>query len=240
MSDKEKDPNQEDENLNQEGQESDDSFGLPDLEYQPLDQEEEESSDDSMSDDDESEETDSEDAYEASEVPDDEVTEKPAYMEDNDSKAPLIIGLLVTVVIVVGGLGYFLGWYDGFMGSEPEPVVVEQPQPEPEPEPEPDPEPEPVVEEVEEPEIIPGEVRTITERTQRYYVIISSSIDGDLAMDLAQELAEQGNSPSIIPPYGDKIYYRLAIDDRGSFQEAQSRADELKTDLGDGLWVLKY
>jgi len=239
MSDKEKDPNQEDENLNQEGQESDDSFGLPDLEYQPLDQEEEESSDDSMSDDADSDDTDSDDTIEDTEVPDDEVAQKPAYMEDNDSKAPLIIGLLVTVVIVVGGLGYFLGWYDGLM-SEPEPVVVEQPEPEPDPEPEPEPEPEPVVEEPAEPEITPGEVRTITERTQRYYVIISSSIDGDLAMDLAKELAEQGNSPSIIPPYGDKIYYRLAIDDRGSFQEAQTRADELKADHGDGLWVLKY
>ena len=45
MSDKEKDLNQEDENINQEGQDSsEDSFGLPDLDYEPLDEDEESSS----------------------------------------------------------------------------------------------------------------------------------------------------------------------------------------------------
>ena len=120
---------------------------------------------------------------------------------------------------------------------------VEEPQPEPEPivVEEPEPEPEPVIEEPEpEPEIIPGEVRTITERTSRYYIIISSSIDGDLAMDMGKKLAEAGKSPVIIPPYGGKIYYRLAVEDHATFNEAQSRADELKAEMGDGLWVLKY
>ena len=94
MSDKEKDLNQEDENLNQGGQESDDSFGLPDLDYQPLDQDEEESSDDTGA----SEELEEEDIV-VEEVPDDEVLEKPSYMEDDDSKAPLIIGLIVTIIV---------------------------------------------------------------------------------------------------------------------------------------------
>ena len=59
-------------------------------------------------------------------------------------------------------------------------------------------------------------------------------------MDMAKKLAEAGNSPSVIAPYGGKMYHRLAVASFDSFQEAQTRADELKADMGDGLWVLKY
>lgn len=238
MSDKEKDLNQDDENLNQENQDSDDSFGLPELEYEPLDEESEESAEEE-----EVEQEEYEEEFEVDEVPDDEVDERPAYMEDNDSKAPLVIGLIVTVIIVLGALGYFMGWFDGLLGSEePKQEIVDtQPEPDPDPEPEPEPEPEPVVEDIsEEPEVIPGEITTISERTGRYHIIVSSSIDGDLAMDMAEKLAEAGSSPSIINPYGGKMYHRLAIASFDSFQEAQSRADELKAEMGDGLWVLKY
>ena len=132
MSDKEKDLNQDDENLNQENQDSDDSFGLPELEYEPLADEDEESPEEEEV---EQEEDIEDDDFEAEEVPDDEVTERPAYMEDNDSKAPLVIGLIVTVVIVLGALGYFMGWFDGLLGGEEPKQEVVEAQPEPEPEP---------------------------------------------------------------------------------------------------------
>ncbi len=85
-----------------------------------------------------------------------------------------------------------------------------------------------------------GTVTTISERTNRYYVVIASFVDDDLAADYGSKLAPDGVSTTIIPPFGGKQFYRLAIADHGSFAEAQTNADELKGTYGEGLWVLKY
>lgn len=45
------------------------------------------------------------------------------YMKDDDSILPLIIGLVITVIIVLGGLGYFMGWYD--LNEQPNPTKYE-------------------------------------------------------------------------------------------------------------------
>ena len=85
-----------------------------------------------------------------------------------------------------------------------------------------------------------GAIETLEQRTGHYFVIISSSVDGDLAMDRAKKLSEKGVSSKIIPPFGKWKFYRLGIGDYDSFASAQSSADASKGEYGDALWVMKY
>ena len=85
-----------------------------------------------------------------------------------------------------------------------------------------------------------GTIETLAARTGHYYVVISSSVDGDLAMDRAKKLSTEGKSTKIVPPFGKWKYYRLCIGDFDSFASAQSSADASKGEYGDALWVLKY
>lgn len=86
----------------------------------------------------------------------------------------------------------------------------------------------------------PGTIEQLTERTRRYYVVIASAIDDDLIMDHAQRLSAGGASPKIIPPFGKSKFYRLAVDVADTFADAQTKADELKATYGDAVWVLRY
>ncbi len=85
-----------------------------------------------------------------------------------------------------------------------------------------------------------GVIETLAERTQRYYVVITSNIDDDLIMDYAKKLSAKGVSSKIIPPFGKTKYYRLVISDEDTFVKAQSDADAAKAEYGDALWVIKY
>src|SRR6185369_4210844 len=47
-----------------------------------------------------------------------------------------------------------------------------------------------------------GTIETLSGRTGHYFVVVSSSVDGDLAMDRAKKLSAEGKSCKIIPPFG--------------------------------------
>ena len=85
-----------------------------------------------------------------------------------------------------------------------------------------------------------GTIETLSERTRRYYVVISSAVDGDLVMDYAKKLSTQGVSTKIIPPFGKYKFYRLAIADHDTFALAQTNADGVKGQYGDAVWVIRY
>jgi len=85
-----------------------------------------------------------------------------------------------------------------------------------------------------------GTIEILTERTGRYYVVIASAIDNDLLMDYAKKLGAQGISSKIIPPFGKHKVSRITIAEGDTFNVAQAKADELKAEYGDALWVVKY
>jgi hypothetical protein len=86
-----------------------------------------------------------------------------------------------------------------------------------------------------------GSIETLTERTRRYYVVAASAIDGDLLMDKAKVLSQKGVSCKIIPPFGKTKFYRLAIAEGDTYATTQSTADGMKGgDYGDALWVIRY
>lgn len=236
----------ENENLN------DDSFGLPDLDYKPLESTPQEQP-----------------APKAEEKVTEPVAEKPVntetkketetrsnytqsyspYMEEeNKSKAPVIIGVVVAVAVVVAGaLFYFFVYKPG--QDEKERIANEVR----------------LKREREEQELRDrqaleeaarkraadslaalnaqpkeGTIETLTDRTRRYYVVITSAVDGDLVMDYAKKLSAKGVSTKIIPPFGKYKFSRLAIGDFDTFANAQASADAAKSDYGNAVWVLKF
>lgn len=87
---------------------------------------------------------------------------------------------------------------------------------------------------------VAGTVETLNGRTGRYYVVIASAIDGDLIMDYAKELSAKGVNAKIIPPYGKVRFHRLTVAEGETFATAQQTADELKSEYTNGTWVIKY
>jgi len=85
-----------------------------------------------------------------------------------------------------------------------------------------------------------GTIETLEQRTGKYYVVVASAVDVDLLTDYAKKLSEKGVSSKIIPPFGKYKVYRITIDSGDSFAMAQAKADGLKAEYGDAVWVLKY
>lgn len=86
----------------------------------------------------------------------------------------------------------------------------------------------------------PGSIQTLEAPTGQYYVVVHSSIDGDLIMDQAKKFSAEGISSVIIPPFGKWKFHRLSITSEGTFSLAQQQANQLKEKYGQDLWVLRY
>ena len=74
-----------------------------------------------------------------------------------------------------------------------------------------------------------------------YYVIVASHIDMDLAMDYAQKIVQKkAIHVKVIMPEKDKYFVRVAVAHEKSFEEANQKAQELKGEYGESVWVMKY
>ncbi len=108
-------------------------------------------------------------------------------------------------------------------------------------------EPEPVEEEPfednwvpAEPEVTEGSVSSISSRTGKYYLIVGSFIDSDLARDYGQKLAKEGISSKIIEPSGTRKFYRLSVKDAESVEELNTELDSMRSKFGENVWIVKY
>lgn len=145
--------------------------------------------------------------------------------------------ILVLAGILVGGWFY----YDYSSGERPEAdkkeAIVEEQVPTPTPA-------APVEEAVELPQE-EVETFTLTEVKSRidrprYFLVVASFIDEDLAKDRAEELHAKEMNTFLVYPYGDIAYYRLAIGQYESFALAAEDIEKVKGDFKENLWVLKY
>ncbi len=85
-----------------------------------------------------------------------------------------------------------------------------------------------------------GIIETISSETGRFYVVVSSSVDDDLAMDYAKKLVKEGNIVKIIEPsYRNKLFYRVSLGDYDTWDQAVASIGTFSS-YGNGVWVLKY
>ena len=85
-----------------------------------------------------------------------------------------------------------------------------------------------------------GTIEAISERTNRYYVVVSSGLDGDLAMDYAKKEVNNGTNIKLLSPLGTNKFHRVTVADHDSWAAAENAANDLKSTFGDDVWVLKY
>jgi hypothetical protein len=226
---------------------SEDNFGLPDLDYKPLDQLNETSAPAAESQqefplvEETSEETISEESIRE---------ERAAYVPQEPepaSKAPMIIAILIGLVVLVAG---FLVWKyviepsnqkakleqlakEKLKKEQAEQARLAQQRAEEERQ-------RLTAEAAAKAKPAEGTVESLTAPTGRYYVVIASAVDGDLVMDYAKKLSAKGVGSKIIPPFGKWKFNRLAIGDHDSYAAAQSAADAIKGEYGSAVWVVRY
>lgn len=219
-----------------------DNFGLPDIEYKPLDQLEEAKSAE-------------EPAQETSEPSDEPLRsqtysdESPVYEEEEESSssAPKIIGVLIVLVVLIAGVLIYQFVYKPKQEAKAKQEKIDKDKAEADKKAEEERQAKLAEEERLKREAAAanakpaeGTIETLSERSGHYYVIIASSIDGDLVMDQAKKLSAKGVGSKIIPPFGKWKFYRLGIGNFDSFSNAQSSADASKGEYGSALWVMKY
>jgi len=99
----------------------------------------------------------------------------------------------------------------------------------------------PVVEEPIEESVEEGFVQTINAPTGRYYIVINSFFDGDLAVDYANQLAEDGFDSKILSPPEKKGFHRVVINEEfGTWQDAEANKGQFIEIFGEDIWVLKF
>lgn len=264
----EKDPK--DEELNPQGQddinEADDSFGLPDLDYKPLDEASEESDEELGTENTdpvevESEEVEDSDGTEkVEEEPynyesegQEEEEEKPELryqIEEKSSNAPKILLGILAVIIIAAGVWY-MGYYrpqqqeiaDAEKAKQ-EQIAADKAAEAAVLKAERDKAAAAAAEEArlaaEAEELAKAGVQILTERSGRYYIILESFIDGDFAKDFGNKIAKEGTPSFLIPPYSKKKMQRVGIGSYDSHGEAQSALNDLPSEFGTGKWILKY
>lgn len=228
------------------GNESEDSFGLPDIEYKPLDEVKDEVNEDastsSMSEEPETpvkEQQPEEDRY---------VYTPP---EEEKSKAPLIIGLVIGAVIIAACFLIYNYVYKPAQEKERQEQIAAEKAAAEKAEREKqarlareqeDARQKAIADSIAAANAKPqvATIETLTERTRRYYVVISAGIDDDLVLDYAKRLSKEGVGTKIIPPFGKTKFYRLAIADHETYALAQANADEEKSKYGNEVWVVRY
>jgi len=220
------------ENLN-EGNSGEDSFGLPDIEYKPLDNPEQAAAQ-------------AEEPYKQQEPERETYSYKPE--EETKSNAPVVIAIVIGLVLVVAAfLVYQYVYKPQAIEKQKKELAAKAAEKQRREEAarlakEKEAEEQRLRDEAaavaDKPAI--GTIETLSGRTGRYYVVIASAVDGDLIMDYANKLSARGVGTKIIPPYGKWKFYRLTIGDFDSFAAAQTSADAAKPEFGQGAWVKKY
>lgn len=86
----------------------------------------------------------------------------------------------------------------------------------------------------------PGTIEMLRSATGRYYVVLSSSIDDDLAMDFAKKLAKEKINVKILETHADKLtYYAVSPADFDTREDAEAAVGDY-SNYSTGIWVLRY
>lgn len=174
---------------------------------------------------------------------------KTSYYEATNNSSGRMTKIIILGVVLFTAIALVLWMMIGDPSSE-KPVAekeVKKEQPKPKPKPQPKAEEKPAEQAVQSTpspaaasSVAAGTVTKLEERTGKAYVVISSFFDEDLAMDHANKLADEGQSPYVIPPFADHRFWRVGIAEYNTMSDAQSQIGQYTADFGDDIWPLKY
>jgi|TARA_B110000046_G_scaffold44944_1_gene49975 hypothetical protein len=97
--------------------------------------------------------------------------------------------------------------------------------------------PEPVLESISE---ASGTISEITQPLNKYYLIVASFFDKDLAIDYADKLILSGSNVIIIPPFSKSKFTRVALGEYETLEKVSAGINNYKDEFDEQLWVLKY
>lgn len=175
----------------------------------------------------------------SSSVPD--AGKNPEKKEKKD-RTNWVILLILLFILAVGYGVYHFGLMEDFNRNTPEATAEDTTPPAVEsPEPEPSPEPEAAIPETEEPTTAP-QLTEIEGRegSPRYFLVVGSFIDDDLARDYSSRLNNSGLNTFLVHPYGNINFYRLAVGQFENLDLALEAMESSQNDYKENLWVLKY
>jgi cell division septation protein DedD len=166
-----------------------------------------------------------------------EPTEEPAEeveAENEEQKKGYLWLIIMLGAIIIAALLYFCVFDKDDDAQEEkieevQPEIIPEPEPEPEPVKEPEPEPEPQ-----------ATVYTISAPDGRFYVIVGSFYDVDLAEDKANEIVGMGMDAFMLEPVEGFIFHRVAVKVTERQSEAFGALGGLKPEFGDDIWVVKF
>jgi len=248
---KRKKPNEDQSDNSENINESDDNFGLPEIEYEPLNRDEVKIEDTSTIKEERTEtteETISEPSEYQTETSEERSHEYVFDEPEETSSAPKIIGGIIGLIVVVAAVWFFMVYQPKKKEAEERARQEEMIRQEAARKIAADQAAELQRQEREKrmadslANAVPkeGAIETLSGRTGQYYVVVSSDIDDDLIMDYAKKLSKKGISSKIIPPHGKVKFFRLGIAEAGTYSDAQAKADGLKGEYDAGAWVIKY
>lgn len=250
---KRKKPNEDQTDNSENINESDDNFGLPEIEYEPLNREETKTEETytytSSTEEKTAPEESSSESTEYRPEPTEERSHEYVFDDSEESSsAPKIIGIIIALIVVVAAVWYFMMYQPKKREAEEKARQEEFVRQEAARKIEAD-----RLAEIQRQErekriadslanAVPkeGVIETLSGRTGSYYVVVSSDIDDDLIMDYAKKLSKKGIGSKIIPPHGKVKFFRLAVTEAGTYSDAQAKADGLKGEYAGGAWVVKY
>ncbi|KEO74009.1 SPOR domain-containing protein [Anditalea andensis] len=172
------------------------------------------------------------------------VKSKPAFkaqpsLEAREKQSNYRVWIILSLVLLLIFAGIFWYWNN----------IAEQDTRQPEPittpiEPEKVLEPEIVEDDAETVEEVPETFTLTTIKSRaaapRYFVVVGSFIDEDMALDYSNKLNRQQKNTYLVYPYGEIAYYRLAIGEYESLVQAVEVLEAHQENYKENLWVLKY
>ncbi|SHM85915.1 hypothetical protein SAMN04488057_104108 [Cyclobacterium lianum] len=162
--------------------------------------------------------------------------------EKKKDRTNWVILFILLFILLVGYGVYHFGWMDNFKQETVGTTAEDEPDPVLEtPDPEPVPEPVPTVPEAAEDAPAPS-LTEIDGRAEssRYFLVVGSFIDDDLARDYSNRLNNSGKNTFLVHPYGDIHFYRLAVGQFENLDLALEAMNTAQNDYEENLWVLKY
>jgi hypothetical protein len=194
------------------------------------------------------------DANESTYSPLGDIKETSAYIHQSDGKQKLKFILVVVLGILFASI---IGIILLSMNEDPKPTIKAEVKKEIKKEIISEPVIEEVIEEVIEPEVIEPEIKTdpsdmesapkgigviseISQPLNKYYLVVASFLDNDLAFDYAEKLILSGSNVTIIPPFSTSKFTRVALLEHETLDKVKIGLDKYKDEFDEQLWVLKY